>query len=64
MAHTLISIDEIKSQSSGATVTNAGHVSAMVDSYPQDMQAALSSLAITMTSDGEREKAFKRAGLR
>jgi hypothetical protein len=64
MAHTFVCIDEVKSQSSGEIVTNAGHVSAMVNSYPQDMRAALSSPSITMTSDGEREKAFKRAGLR
>jgi hypothetical protein len=63
MAAKLITIPEVKSGSL-APVFNSVQFSLLTNSYPDDIESALALTEITMTGNGEREKAFKRAGLR
>jgi hypothetical protein len=64
MTAPIITIDKIESESKIGAVVICGNSSEFSASYPVDMQAALESPLLTMTSDGERKEAFKRAGLR
>jgi hypothetical protein len=60
-----VTIDQISSASKTEVVVISGSRSELSTSYPTDIEAALALPPfITMTGDGEREKAFRRAGLR
>ena len=58
----ILRFDGIESGSEATTVS-AGQTSALSTSYP-DIDRALAAPAATMTGNGERERAFKRSGLR
>jgi hypothetical protein len=53
----------LSTQSKGPIV-QCGSSAMLANSYPGDMNRALASEDATVTSNGEREKAFKHAGLR
>jgi hypothetical protein len=61
-ARTIV-IREVASIST-APVVRSGQSASLANSYPDDMERVLASTETTPTGDGEREKAFKRAGLR
>jgi hypothetical protein len=63
MAAKTISVSEVATVSSTPSIT-VGHSSSVANSYPQDFERALEELTITLTSNTELEKAFKRAGLK
>jgi hypothetical protein len=64
MTASIVTIDQIDSKSKVRAVVVCSNSSEFSVSYPADMSAAFESPLLTMTSDGERQKAFKQAGLR
>jgi hypothetical protein len=64
MAAKFTVISEVASATTAVTILSTGSLSALANSYPDDIKRALASTETTMTGDGDRELAFKRAGLR
>ena len=66
MTELVVRIGVIESQSKTSAVIRCGSESPLANSYPTDIDAALERPFIFMTTSGdaEREKTFRRAGLR